>query len=36
MQQSALDRTYVEHWAREVGVDDLLARAIDQAFRESD
>ncbi len=31
LQGEALDRRYLEHWAKQVGVDDLLRRALDDA-----
>jgi sugar/nucleoside kinase (ribokinase family) len=31
VQRDAIDRAYLEHWARELGVEDLLARALREA-----
>ncbi|KAB2898963.1 MAG: hypothetical protein F9K40_10805 [Kofleriaceae bacterium] len=31
LQSTTLDRAYLEHWARELGIDDLLARALAEA-----
>ena len=31
VQAGALDRAYLAHWARELGVADLLQRALDEA-----
>jgi hypothetical protein len=31
VQAVALDRTYLNHWARELGVNDLLSRALEEA-----
>jgi hypothetical protein len=34
VQRDALDRAYLQHWAKELGVDDLLARASREAETE--
>ncbi len=34
VQQERLDREYLKHWAQELGVNDLLARAIEEAIGE--
>jgi hypothetical protein len=33
LQGTALDRAHLEHWARELGLEDLLGRAFDEAAR---
>ena len=34
IQRDALDREYLQHWARDLGVDDLLARAFREAEKQ--